>query len=67
MLWVLIPIIVAVAVLFAYRVKYNQSYVTCTFDRNEIGPKGDHGQWYWEFYKCEDGTERRILVASPRG
>lgn len=39
----------------------------CTFDRNEIGPKGDNGQWYWEFFKCDDGTERRVLVAGPRG
>jgi hypothetical protein len=39
----------------------------CIFDRNEIGPKGDYGQWYWEFYKCDDGTERRQMVAGPRG
>jgi hypothetical protein len=42
-------------------------YQRCTFDRNELGPKGDHGQWWWEIYKCEDGTERRELVAGPRG
>lgn len=39
----------------------------CTFDRNELGPQGDHGQWWWDIYKCPDGTERRVLVAGPRG
>lgn len=36
---------------------------TCKFDRNEPGPQG----WWWDIYKCSDGTERRVLVASPRG
>lgn len=44
-----------------------QQKIRCTFDRNEIGPIGSHGQWYWEIYKCSDGTERRELVAGPRG
>lgn len=35
----------------------------CVFDRNEPGPQG----WWWEIYKCSDGSERRELVASPRG
>lgn len=35
----------------------------CKFDRNELGPQG----WWWDVYKCSDGTERRQLVASPRG
>lgn len=40
----------------------------CVFDRNEIGPKGaDGGQWWFDVYKCPDGTERRVLVAGPRG
>lgn len=43
------------------------AHPTCTFDRNEIGPIGTYGQWWWDIYKCSDGTERRILVASPRG
>lgn len=43
------------------------THPTCRFDRNELGPKGNHGQWWWEFYKCSDGTERRQLVAGPRG
>ena len=37
--------------------------VRCQFERNEPGPQG----WWWEIYKCSDGTERRELVASPRG
>lgn len=43
------------------------THQTCTFDRNELGPMGAHGQWWWEIYKCSDGTERRVLVAGPRG
>jgi hypothetical protein len=39
----------------------------CVFDRNEIGPMGAHGQWWYDVYKCPDGTERRVLVAGPRG
>ncbi len=39
----------------------------CTFDRNELGPMGTYGQWWWDIYKCTDGTERRVLVAGPRG
>lgn len=35
----------------------------CKFDRNEPGPQG----WWWDVYKCADGTQRRQLVASPRG
>lgn len=41
--------------------------VQCTFDHNEIGPMGDHGQWYWDIFKCRDGSERRQLVAGSRG
>lgn len=41
--------------------------IRCTFDRNEIGPMGTYGQWWWDIYKCSDGTERRELVAGPRG
>lgn len=37
------------------------------FDRNELGPQGDYGQWWWEFSKCKCGAETRELVASPRG
>lgn len=37
------------------------------FDRNELGPQGTSGQWYWEFSKCKCGAELRELVASPRG
>ena len=44
-----------------------RKHLTCTFDRNELGPVGAHGQWYWDIYKCSDGTERKVLVASPRG
>jgi len=49
--------------------------VTCTFDRNEPRP-GELGDgldgkpvdgWWWDIYKCSDGTERRTLVAGPRG
>lgn len=40
---------------------------TCIFDRNELGPMGSYGQWYWDVYKCADGTEQRELVAGPRG
>ncbi len=39
----------------------------CVFDRNEIGPMSAHGQWWYDVYKCPDGTERRVLVAGPRG
>lgn len=39
----------------------------CAFDRNELGPMGAYGQWWWDIYKCADGTERRVLVAGPRG
>lgn len=39
----------------------------CTFDHNELGPMGTDGQWWWDIYKCTDGTERRVLVAGPRG
>lgn len=39
----------------------------CVFDRNEPGPRGEYGQWWWDVYKCTDGTERRELVAGPRG
>lgn len=40
----------------------------CAFDRNDVGPKGaDGGQWWYDVYKCPDGTERRVLVAGPRG
>lgn len=47
----------------------------CTFDRNEPR-KGEPGDgldgkpvdgWWWDIYKCSDGTERRVLVAGPRG
>lgn len=49
--------------------------VTCKFDRNEPrkGEPGDglNGKpvegWWWDVYKCSDGTERRVLVAGPRG
>lgn len=38
------------------------------FDRNELGPQGTYGQWWWEFSKCKRcGKEVRELVASPRG
>lgn len=37
------------------------------FDRNEPGPQGAGGQWWWEFSKCKCGAEIRELVASPRG
>lgn len=58
-----------------WTVAANRSHVTCTFDRNEPrqGEVGDglDGRpvdgWWWDIYKCSDGTERRILVASPRG
>lgn len=40
----------------------------CVFDRNDIGPKdADGGQWWYDVYQCPDGTERRVLVAGPRG
>jgi len=35
----------------------------CWFDRNEPGPNG----WWWEIYRCSNGSERREIVASPRG
>lgn len=35
----------------------------CSFTHNEAGPQG----WWYDVYKCSDGSERRILVASPRG
>jgi hypothetical protein len=47
----------------------------CVFDRNEPR-KGEPGDgldgkpvngWWWDIYKCSDGTERRVLVAGPRG
>lgn len=47
--------------------KLIKGHPTCTFDRNELGPMGAHGQWWWDIYKCSDGTERRVLVAGPRG
>lgn len=39
----------------------------CVFNRNELGPQGTYGQWWWNVYKCPDGTEQRELVAGPRG
>lgn len=39
------------------------AHPTCKFDRNEPAPQG----WWWDIYKCSDGSERRELVASPRG
>lgn len=44
-----------------------QTHQACTFDRNELGPVGSGGQWYWDIFKCADGTERRLMVAGPRG
>lgn len=60
---------------FGWALVAYKSRVTCTFDRNEPrqGEVGDglNGEpvdgWWWEIYKCSDGTEHRILVASPRG
>lgn len=48
-------------------VSHRAQHQLCTFDRNELGPRGDHGQWWWDIYKCADGSERRALVAGPRG
>lgn len=57
----------ALLLIAAYVERFPARQLRCTFDRNEIGPKGNFGQWYWEFYKCDDGTERRQMVAGPRG
>lgn len=57
----------ALLLIAAYVEQFPARQLRCTFDRNEIGPKGNFGQWYWEFYKCDDGTERRQMVAGPRG
>jgi len=62
---------------FAYLFKsaFGAERVRCTFDRNEPR-KGEAGDgldgkpvngWWWDIYKCTDGTERRVLVAGPRG
>lgn len=46
----------------------DRTHPRCEFDRNELGPIGAYGgQWYWEYYKCSDGTTRRQMVAGPRG
>lgn len=40
----------------------------CVFDRNDLGPKdANGGQWWYDVFKCPDGTERRVLVAGRRG
>jgi len=60
---------------FGLALDTNKSPVTCTFDRNEPrqGEVGDglDGKpvdgWWWDIYKCSDGTERRVLVAGARG
>ena len=62
---VFIAVLVASFALALYRPEPKHR---CEFDRNEPGPLGANGsQWWWEYYKCDDGTERRMLVAGPRG
>lgn len=64
---ILLAIVIAFFAGVAQLILGRPSPPRCAFDRNELGPMGDHGQWYWEYYKCSDGTERRQLVAGPRG
>ncbi len=65
-IWRYVAVCLACAPLIAIAAQFT-THTTCTFDRNELGPMGTYGQWWWEIYKCSDGTERRELVAGPRG
>ena len=59
---IIVPTVVAILAL-VWVTMASPRHPQCHFDRNEPGPQG----WWWEIYKCSDGTERRMLVASPRG
>lgn len=68
--WTVVPfglIAIGILVAIALALWWPRPHPRCVFDRNELGPMGEYGQWYWDIYKCSDGTSRRQLVAGPRG
>ena len=58
-----IAVLMLALIVVSVRLAVSAERPQCVFDRNEPGPQG----WWYDVYKCTDGTERRQLVASPRG